>query len=63
VLRKTFVPKSKEVTREWRRLHKEELHDLYSSQNVSRLIKARRKIQAGHVAGEEKLIEGFGGKI
>ena len=57
------MPKSNEVTRDWRRLHKEELYDLYSSQNVSRLIKARLMIQAGYIEGEEKLIEGFGGKI
>ena len=41
---------------EWRRLHKEELNDLYSSSNIVRVIKSRRMRWAGHVArmGEEK---------
>jgi hypothetical protein len=41
VLRKIFRPKRDEVTGEWRRLHNEELHDLYSSPNI-RMIKSRR---------------------
>jgi hypothetical protein len=39
VLRKMFGPKRDDVTEEWRRLHKEELHDLYSSPNIIRVIK------------------------
>jgi hypothetical protein len=39
VLRKIFGPKGEEVTGEWRRLHKEELHDLYSSQNIIGVMK------------------------
>jgi hypothetical protein len=39
VLRKVFRPKRDEVTREWRRLHNEELNDLYSSPNVIRVMK------------------------
>jgi hypothetical protein len=39
VPRKIFGPKRDEVTGEWRRLHNEELYDLYSSQNVTRVIK------------------------
>jgi hypothetical protein len=51
-----FVPKRKEVTGEWRKLHNEELHILYSSQDIIRQIKSRRLRWAEHVArmGEEK---------
>jgi hypothetical protein len=50
VLRKIFGPKRHEVTGEWRRLHSEELYDLYFSPNVIRAIKSRRLKWAGHVA-------------
>jgi hypothetical protein len=50
VLRRIFGPKRDEVTGEWRKLHNEELHDLYSSASVIRIIKARRMRLAGHVA-------------
>ena len=55
VLRRIFVPRRDEVTGEWRRLHNEELNDLYSSPNIVRVIKWRRMGWAGHVArvGEE----------
>jgi hypothetical protein len=45
-----------EVTGEWRKLHNEELHDLYSSPSIITIIKARRMIWAGHVArmGEKR---------
>jgi hypothetical protein len=39
VLRRTFVPKREEVTREWRKLHNEELNYLYSSPTIFRVIK------------------------
>jgi hypothetical protein len=42
VLRRIFVPKRDGVTGEWRKLHNEELHDLYSSPSIIRIIKARR---------------------
>jgi len=42
VLRRIFGPRRDEVTGEWRRLHKEELNDLYSSPNIVRVIKSRR---------------------
>ena len=50
VLRRIFVPKRDELTREWRKLHNEELNDLYSSSNIFRVIKSRRMRWAGHVA-------------
>jgi len=50
VLRRIFGPKRDEVTREWRKLHKEGLNDLYCSPNIVRVIKSRRIIWAGHVA-------------
>jgi hypothetical protein len=42
VLRRIFGPKRDEVTGEWRKLHNEELHDLYYSPSVIRILKARR---------------------
>jgi hypothetical protein len=50
VLRRIFGPKKDEVTREWRKLHNEELNDLYCSPNIIRVIKLRRMRWAGHVA-------------
>jgi hypothetical protein len=50
VLRRIFGPKRDEVTGEWRKLHSEELHNLYSSPNIIRQIKSRRMWWAGHVA-------------
>ena len=56
VLRRTFGPRRDEVTGEWRRLHNEELSDLYFSPNIVRVIKSGRMRWAGHVAhmGEER---------
>ena len=56
VMRRIFEPRRDEVTGEWRRLRNEELHDLYSSLNIVRVIKSRRMRWAGHVAriGEER---------
>jgi hypothetical protein len=50
VLRRIFGPKRDEVTGEWRKLHNEELHDLYSSLTIVRVIKSRRMRWVGHVA-------------
>ena len=56
VLRRIFEPRRDEVTGKWRRLHNEELNDLYSSPNIVRVIKSRRMRLAEHVArmGEER---------
>ena len=50
MLRRVFWPKRDEVTGEWRKLHNEELNDLYFSANIVRVIKLRRLGWAGHVA-------------
>jgi hypothetical protein len=49
-LRRIFGPRRDEVTGDWRKLHNEELHDLYPSPSVIRIIKARRMRWEGHVA-------------
>jgi hypothetical protein len=54
VLRRIFGPKRGEATGEWRRLHNEELNDLYSSPNIIRVIKSRRMRWAGNVERMEK---------
>ena len=56
VLRKLFGPKRDEVGGEWRKLHNEELNDLYSLPNIVRVVKSRRMRWAGHVAlmGEDR---------
>ena len=62
-LRGTFRPKKDEITGEWRRLHNEELHDLYSSPNISRVMKWRRTRRTGqdmwHVWGTGEINSGF----
>jgi hypothetical protein len=56
VLRRIFGQKRDEVRGEWRKLHNRELHDLYSSPSIIRIIKLRRMRWAGHVArmGEKR---------
>ena len=54
VLRRIFGPKRDGVTGEWRKLHNEELNDLYSSPNIVRMVKSRRMRWAGHVARVEE---------
>jgi hypothetical protein len=56
VLRRIFGPRREEVKGDWRRLHNEELNDLYSSPNIVRVIKSRRMRWAGHVVlmGKER---------
>jgi hypothetical protein len=53
ILRRIFGPKC-EVDGSWRKLHNDELHGLYSSPNIVRVIKSRRVEWAGHVACMEK---------
>jgi hypothetical protein len=56
VLRRIFGPKRDEETVGWRKLHNEELHNLYSSPSIIRVIKSRTMRWAGHVAriGEKR---------
>jgi hypothetical protein len=56
VLRRIFGPKRNELTGGWRKLHNEQLHNLYSSPSIIRIIKSRRMRWAGHVArvGEKR---------
>jgi len=56
VLRRVFGPKRDEVTGEWRKLHNEELNDLYSLPSIVWVVKSRRMRWAGHVArmGEDR---------
>jgi hypothetical protein len=51
VLRRIFGPKRDEVTGRWIKLHEEEVHNLYSSQSIIRMVKSRRMRWLGHVAG------------
>jgi hypothetical protein len=50
VLRRIFGPRRDEVIGDWRKLHNEELHNLYSSPNIIRMIKSKRMRWVGHVA-------------
>jgi hypothetical protein len=58
VPRRIFIPKRDEVTGEWRKLHSEELHNLYSSPDIIKQVKSRRMRWAEHVArmGEERKV-------
>jgi hypothetical protein len=56
VLKRVFGPKSDEVTGEWRKLHNEELNDVYSLPNIVRVVKSRRMRWSGHMVhmGEDR---------
>ena len=65
VLRRIFGLKRDKVTGEWRKLHNEELNDLYCSPNIVRVIKSKRMRWVDHVArmeGGERCARGFGGE-
>jgi hypothetical protein len=63
VLRRIFGPKRDEVTRGWRKLHNEEVHNLYSSPNILRMIKSKTMRWAGHIARMRRCIHiGYVGK-
>jgi len=65
VLRRMFRPKRDEVTWVWRKLHNEELNELYSSPSTLRVIKSIKMRWAGYVTrigGEERRIKVFGGE-
>jgi hypothetical protein len=61
VLRRIFGPKRDEVPGEWRKIHNEELHDLYCTPIIVRVIKSRRMRWTGHVArmGRKEACTGF----
>ena len=61
VLRRVFGPKRDEVTGEWKKIHNEELSDLYSLPNIVRVVKSRRMRWARHVArmGEGRGVHRF----
>jgi hypothetical protein len=61
VLRRIFGPKRDDVPGGWRKLHNEELHNLYSSPSIIRIIKSRRMRWAGHVArmGAKRNVDGI----
>ena len=65
MLRRVFGAKRDEVTEEWRKLHNEELSDLYSLPNIVRVVKSRRMRWAGHVTcigAGERGVQGSGGE-
>jgi len=65
MLRRIFGPKRDDVTVEWRKVHNEEMNDLYCSPNIVRVSKSRRMRWVGHVArvGDKRgeVIQGFRG--
>ena len=63
VLRRIFGPRRDGVTGEWRKLHNEELNDLYSSPNIVRVIKIEKNVmgrECGTYGGRESCAQGFG---
>jgi hypothetical protein len=54
VLRRIFGPRRNELKREWRKLHNDELHNVYSSSSVMRMVKSRRMGWEGHIARKER---------
>jgi hypothetical protein len=65
MLRRIFGTKREEVTGDWRKLHKEELHNMCSSSTIIRMIKSRRMRWTRHVArrgGDKCVVKHFGSK-
>jgi hypothetical protein len=65
VLRRVFGPKRDDITGEWRKLHNEELSDLYSLPNIVRVVKSRRMslgAALGAYGGEGRVVQGYGGE-
>ena len=65
VLRRIFGPKRDGVTGDWRKLHNEELNDLYSSPNIVQVIKFEKNEMGracGTYGGRERCAQGFGGE-
>jgi hypothetical protein len=63
VLRRIFGPKREVVAEGWRRLHNEELHNLYASPDIIGLMKSRRTRCAGHVARMGKMRNAYNSLI
>jgi hypothetical protein len=59
VLRRVFGPKREEVVGGWKRLHNEELHDLYASLNIIRVIKSRMVRRTEYVARMGEMINAY----
>jgi hypothetical protein len=59
VLRRILGPKRDEVIGGWRKLHNEELHNLYCSPGIIRMLKSRKMILAGHVARMEAKLKAY----
>jgi hypothetical protein len=53
VLRRMFAPKRNEIIRGWRKLHNEEVHNFYSSSNIIRMMKSRRRRRECSTDGEK----------
>jgi hypothetical protein len=63
MLRRIFAPQRDQLTGKWRKLHNEELNDVFSSPNTVRVIKSRKMRWVGHVARMgERCIQSYGGE-
>jgi hypothetical protein len=59
VLRGIFEPRREDVAGDWRRLHNEELHNIYASPNIIKIIKSKRMRQMRHVANMGEMINAY----
>jgi hypothetical protein len=60
IVESLFGPKGDEVIEDWRKLHNEELHNLYSSPSIIRMIKSKRMRWAGHVVRMGEKLNAYG---